>query len=663
MPPSPPRAFFGREEVVEKIVELAKDLTPVALIGPGGIGKTSVALAILHNDRIVERFGDNRRFVRCDQFPASRINLLNRLSKVVGADVENPENLAPLRSFLSSKEILIILDNAESILDPQGTDARGIYDIVKELSEFDNTFLVITSRITTVPPDCQCLIVPTLSIDAARRTLLRIYNRNERPNLIDKVLQELDFHPLSVTLLATVARENGWDNDRLSREWEKHQTGVLRTAHNNSLAAAIELSITSPLFKGLGPSARELLGVIAFYPQGVNENNIDWLFATIPNKETIFDKLYTLSLTHRSNGFVTMLAPLRDHFRPQDPRSSPLLCVTKELYFTRLSVNIHPNHPRFRDARWIVSEDVNVEHVLDLFTSIDADSDDIWATSAFFMRHLYWHKPRQTVLRSKIEQLSDDCRFKSTCLLALSRLYQAVGNYMEQKRLLIHALALDRARGEDELVADALYCLSDANLMLGHYEEGIKQSKEALEIYERLRNPAQQGHCSNVLVNLLLRAKQLDVAEEVALGTISSLPEEGRQHQACDCHSLLGDVYHAKGEEEKAIYHYNEALRIASNFNWPDQSSWTHYSLALLFCDQAKFDDAHAHIREAKESAINDVYLLGRMTEAHAQIWFWQEKFEDAISEASHALEIYGKVGATKNMEDVRNLLRRIKEA
>jgi hypothetical protein len=284
--------------LIEKIVGLAESFTPVALIGAGGIGKTSIALAVLHHDHIKKQFGKNRWFIRCDKFPATLPHFLRRLSSVIGAGVDNPEDLAPLRPFLSSNGMLIILDNAESILDPQGTNAQEIYTVVEELSWFKTISLCITSRIATVPRLCKRPVIPTLSVEAACDIFYTSYGDNNQSNIINSLLERLDFHTLSITLLATTASHNMWDHDRLAREWDTHHTQVLQTDYNESLATTIELSLTSPMFLKLGPNAQDLLGVIAFFPQGVDENNLDWLFPTISNMQSISDKFCTLSLTY-----------------------------------------------------------------------------------------------------------------------------------------------------------------------------------------------------------------------------------------------------------------------------------------------------------------------------------------------------------------------------
>ena len=559
--------------------------------------------------------------------------------------------------------MIVVLDNVESILDSQGMRAQEIYAAVDELAQFSNICLLITSRISTIPPHCETLHIPTLSMEAGCDTFYRIYKHSERSDRINEILRQLDFHPLSITLLATLSQHNTWDASRLGREWERRRTGVLHAQHSRSLAATIELSLASPMFRELGPDARGLLGVVAFFPQGVNEENIDWLFPTISDGPNMFDTFCILSLTYRRNGFITMLAPLRDYLCPKDLKSFPLLSKTKGHYFSRLSVDVFPDKPGFEESRWIASEDVNVEHLLDAFTTIDANSGSVWEACAVFMDTLRWHKPRLvTVLGPKVEALPDDHPSKARCLYNLSRLFFSVGNWVEHKRLLIHTLKLWRERGDDNQVAQTLIVISEANRQIYLYEEGIQEAKEALEIFERLGDTTKQAESLITLACVLLDDKQLDAAEEAAFRAIDLLPEKGERFRVCNGHHILGDIYSSKGNTERAVHHFEVALEIAFSLNLDADLSWIHFSLSLLFSRECRFDDAHTHIERAKSHAVNNPYVLGRAMELQANFLYDQGMFENAKFEASCAINVYEKIGAASDVEDCRELLRKIDE-
>jgi len=635
---------------------------PIALVGAGGIGKTSVALTVLHDDRIKRRFGDERRFVCCDKFPASLPHFLRQLSKTIGASAKNPEDLTPLRPFLSSKDMFIVLDNAESVLDPQGTSAKEIYAMVEELSQLRNICLCITSRISTVPPDCNWLEIPTLSMEAACNAFHRIYKHGGRSESIDNILRRLDFHPLSVTLLATVAHHNKWNTDRLAREWGECRTEVLQTDHNRSLAATIELSLSSLMFRELGSDARDLLRVVAFFPQGVNENNIDWLFPTITGRKNVFDKFCVLSLTYRSEGFVTMLAPLRDYLSPKDPTSLPLLCSTKDRYFSRLSVDVQPGKPGFEEAGWIKSEDVNVEHLLDVFATTGTTSGGAWGACSDFMKHLYWHKPRVVTLGGKIDALADDHLSKPECLIQLSRLLHRVAKNTASKQLLTNASNLSRERGNDGQLARALGYLSHVDFFTSSYMEGIRHAEEASAIFERLGDAVQQAECLNELALSLCGDNQFEAAEEAASRAIHLLPEKGEEFLVCNCEFILGYLSREKGDREKAIHHFEAALGIASPFNWLHLQFWICFFLAQSFYDEGRADDAYTQIGHAKSHAVNDhdTLLMARAMEVEAGFSRRQHRFEEAKSEALDSLNLYQKLGATKQAGRVGKLLLQI---
>ena len=633
--------------MTNEAIRLAENLD----LAPTGIGKVPNFPAIVHHDCIKDRTGNNRRFIPDNQFPASLTHLLGRPSEAIVAGAEDIGGLAPFR--LPPR---MVPDNA-GFFDPQGSDTSEEYPTVGDLSRPSNMFFGVTSHTPTFSPPFE---TTALSMEPTCDMFYATCKGRDWSHLVNDPLQQLGFHALPLTLLAATATQNTWDPDRLVKEWKAHRGHAPPTEYSKVLAAAIEFSLTSPAFRGLGQSAREVLGVLAFFPQGICEENIDRLFPTISNRRTIFDKFCILSLTHRCNGFITTVAPIRDYLGLRDPRSSPLLCTAKNWYFERLSVFLDPDGPQFGKARWITSEDLNVEHLLDVFISTDANADDVWEVCVHFIRHLYWHKPRQTVLKSKIESLPDSHRSKPECLFQLARLCQSVGNHQEQRRLLTYALKLERVWGDELRAAQILRNLSDANRLLGFHEEGIRQAEEASEIYKRVGDTIGQATCLNNLAWLLLGDGQLDAAEDVASRALDLIQERGQEFLTCECHRVLGDISHFKGQRKEAVYHFETALRIASPFDWNNQLFWAHYSLARLFFKGNGSNDTHVHIEQAKLHAAEDTYLLGRAMEMQARIWYRQRMLEVATSEASRALGIFENLGAVEDAENCRILLRRI---
>ena len=247
------------------------------------------------------------------------------------------------------------------------------------------------------------------------------------------------------------------------------------------------------------------------------------------------------------------------------------------------------------------------------------------------MTHLRWHKPRSTVLRPRIEGLSDDYHSKPQCLFQLSGLSGLLGNDMDQKRLLTRVLELGGRRGNDDRVARTLRELANTNRMLCLCGEGIQQLKEALEIYEQLGDAEGQGKCWNYLGWLLVNDEQLEAAEEAASRSIKLL-DQGREYWVCKSHQLLSRIYRSKDERGKAIEHIEAALGIASPFEWHDQLFWIYYSLARLSCAM------------------------------ELQVWirYQRGQVEEAKAEAHCALETFEKLGVTTGVAWCRGFLREI---
>ena len=317
--PQAPANFLGRGAILEDLLGFAERSASLTLFGPGGIGKTAIALTLLHHNRIASKFGGHRHFIACDYLQNSMDSFLSCLFEAIGAP--RPADMTQFHSCLETvPPCMLVLDGVDSILDPRASEAAEIATAIEELGRRPGFCLLATSRMDVKIPDFRHVEVSTLPANVAR-DVFRSHCGLERSAAIDGLLAELDFHPLSITLLATAVSDHEWDEPALLEAWEDGKTSILEGPGFQSLHYTIESVLLTPTIQELGSVVRETLEAIAAFPDDAKEVKLESTFPRIDRVGEAVNALCKFSLMYREDGFVKMLAPFRLYFLefPQTP--------------------------------------------------------------------------------------------------------------------------------------------------------------------------------------------------------------------------------------------------------------------------------------------------------------------------------------------------------
>ena len=250
--------------------------------------------------------------MRCNDLANSLGGFLECLSDAIGTS--RATDIGQLRSHLgSSPPLILILDGVDHILDPLAPEAEEIFAVIEELGCYRHLCLFTTSRMYPEITSFRRVEVPTLSEEDARDGFYGLCHLG-RSSVVDDLIAGLDFHPLSIDLLATAVLENGWDEPTLLKEWNDDQTGLLKARYQQRLKDAVEPSFGSPTIQRLGNTARDVLQAIAAFPHGVEERRLEHIFSSMAEVGVAVDVFCKFSLLYRQDGFVKMLSPFRFYF-------------------------------------------------------------------------------------------------------------------------------------------------------------------------------------------------------------------------------------------------------------------------------------------------------------------------------------------------------------
>ncbi len=127
---------LGRSAAIEHITNEVQHHRFVTIVGPGGIGKTTVALAAA--DRLKSTMPDGIHFI--DLAPLTDPSLVpSALASALGVAVRSEGASRNLASFLGDKRLLIVLDNCEHVV-----EAAAV--LAEDVAGAPNAHILATSR-------------------------------------------------------------------------------------------------------------------------------------------------------------------------------------------------------------------------------------------------------------------------------------------------------------------------------------------------------------------------------------------------------------------------------------------------------------------------------------------------------------------------------------
>src|SRR5229473_3321055 len=150
--PVRPIMMIGREMIVSEVGDKLREERFVTLLGPGGIGKTTIALAV--GRAVAEEFGRNVHFVDLESLTDPR-HVAGAVATSLGLALKSKDPGLELVDVVRARKLLIILDSCEHVIEAVALVAEQLYQ------ETEQVYLLATSReLLKVEGEHCCRVLP-----------------------------------------------------------------------------------------------------------------------------------------------------------------------------------------------------------------------------------------------------------------------------------------------------------------------------------------------------------------------------------------------------------------------------------------------------------------------------------------------------------------------
>jgi tetratricopeptide (TPR) repeat protein len=665
--PACPTHCFGRASFIEQVVQsiLLTPPRPIPLTGPAGVGKSTVALAAIHDPRAVERFGDRRYFVRCDA-ALSRESLIAEIIRAVGITAADPE--PALFRFLAAAPTLIALDNFETPWQiPKAT--AEVEELLVQLSGIPGLAVIASIRGIELPvgPAWQVIApVSTLDRAAAREAFLAVAPRHKGDPSLDKLLSDVDGLPLAIMLMASIASIHA-SLDTVIERWRAERAAMLTRgpahAHRlSNLVVSVELSLRCPR---MSDQARDLISLLALLPDGILCSDLPAIFPHQPHAAA--DQLRRTALAYDSNKRLRLLAPIRECVVSTLTPSATMYAPLEKhfIWLANLASNVGTSRGGDAVAR-IHSDLANIEAVIRRALSGPSCKQAIAAAVTLTKLVRLTGYGSTTILQAALEAATatDDAILRADCLKGLgeiaitrhdhrsgeARILEALAIYQRKDikdvrqqascmaRLAAVAMEKKSCRGARTRFLDARRLFRSAGDFLGEADsvQGMGEITFALKKFASARKYFEQaqrisrgsdeyqlgrGNCLWRLGDIACRENDRDTARRLYQEALA-VYEAGRiDLGAAHCIRRLGEIAQAQKDYDQAKRHFETALPLYERVGEFYSVGRIHYFLAQMATDG---DVRRRHVARAIE--------LWTITCADNRIAEIKKEFPDCLS-------------------------------
>ncbi|KAJ7434992.1 hypothetical protein FB451DRAFT_1194934 [Mycena latifolia] len=341
-----PKIFHGRESELKEIVDiLHQESARIAILGAGGMGKTSLAKATLHHPEIASKY-EHCFFVLADSATTS-IGLSVLIAEHIGLKPANDVPTQVLHYFATHGPSLLILDNLETSWEP--LESRGeVEELLSKLTDFPHLALMITMRGAERPAKVKWtrpFLAPLkpLSDGAARDTFFAIAEDMHDSKDLNEVLSLTGNMPLAVDLIAHAVDLEGSCSAVLAR-WKSEKTSLLSAGNDrkSNLDTSITISLSS---SRMSTGAKGLLSLLSILPDGLSDVELVQSKLSMNDIMTCKATLLATSLAFTDDKRrLKSLVPIREHMQCFYP-PSPLLIHRLQKYFHQL-LDLYQQYPR-----------------------------------------------------------------------------------------------------------------------------------------------------------------------------------------------------------------------------------------------------------------------------------------------------------------------------